>query len=131
MTPGEQRPIGPCAKCGEVRDMAADGLCYRCYRARGRQQEREEAVALLRWAEIPAERHNSALLKEQKRLRKAVVGILNLVDDAGDLFAEEDRVLFRDRLRPYVERLARALTAPTTADPKPVAKPNLGGEAAE
>jgi len=118
-----RRPIGQCAKCGKVEALAADHICYRCYRARARKRDRAEQAATFRWAEVPAERHNHGLLKEQKRLRKAVVDMLNALDDAGELFAEEDRVFFRRRLQPYMERMARSLAARAPAGPESSQEP--------
>jgi hypothetical protein len=48
------REIAACMNCREPRELAAHGLCFKCYRAEVREQQ--------------VDRHNPALRKEHTRL---------------------------------------------------------------
>lgn len=101
------RPRMQCMNCGEQREMAAHGCCFRCYR----QQVRERDA--MPWAAAPADRHNRQILKAQKKQRKVVMTILDALDAGIDVLEEADRAAIRQILRPYVDRMAQGL-APAT-----------------
>ncbi len=102
-----KRKVTVCVNCREAREIAAHGLCYKCYR-------REERVEDYPWA--AADRNNRQLLKSQKKLRKVVTAILNSVDDGIDLLSPEDVDVIRRTLKPYVERMATGLPGPETGE---------------
>jgi hypothetical protein len=95
------RPVQKCTNCGESREMAAHGVCFRCYR----QQQREAEGSP--WMEInKADRHNRALLKLQKKWRIAITCTINAIDhDLVDLLTEDERADVRRVLQPHVDRL--------------------------
>ena len=54
----ETRKIDGCLNCGEVREMAAHGLCFKCYRRNDRANDRQLAGV---------DRHNPGIRREHKR----------------------------------------------------------------
>lgn len=95
-----ERQIASCINCGEEREMAAHGLCFKCYRA-------SERAADNPWA--AADRHNRAKLRAQKKLRTAVTAILNAVDGVIDLMEEEHVNAIRSVCGHYFAGLASGL----------------------
>lgn len=87
------RRIDACMNCGETRDMAAHGLCFRCYRSAQRERD-----GVRQGAEI--DRHGPALRREHKRLIKALAQILTGLSDLS--VSGEDVMAIRKRLGPYV-----------------------------
>jgi hypothetical protein len=66
------RSIKPCEGCGEEREIAARGLCFKCYR----RQEREQKEL---WAK--PDRHARQLRKAQRTTRNAWMKIWNALDE--------------------------------------------------
>jgi hypothetical protein len=86
--------------CGEEREMAAHGLCFKCYRAEERAIENP-------WG--AADKHSRVQLKAQGVLRKAVTSILNAVDAAIDYLAETDVTTIRNICGGYLAGMAAGL----------------------
>ena len=87
-----------CINCGEEREIAAHGLCFKCYRAAERAQK---ATADPVWARLG----NGSLLREQKRALTVVTGILKVIADCPAV-EENDRKQIQNILRPYLDKLA-------------------------
>jgi hypothetical protein len=102
------RKVEICTDCGETREIAAQGLCFKCYR----RQERVDP-----WAR--PDQHSKQLRKAQRRTRKAIHTILNALDDLDDetLFPEEDATSIRRIIAPHWSAVGRAL-APAQDPPK-------------
>lgn len=89
-----------CMNCGREREMAARGLCFKCYRAEERRAENP-------WA--AADRHNRTKLKAQRKLRTAVTSILNSVDNVIEFMDEEHVETIRGVCGHYLAALASGL----------------------
>jgi hypothetical protein len=87
--------------CGEEREMAGHGLCFKCYRAKERKEQRKENAV------FRENLGNGDLLKGQKKLFKFCNRVLS---DLADLPCVEEE--WKDRLRilikPKHDELARA-----------------------
>jgi hypothetical protein len=94
--------------CGEEREIAAHGLCFKCYR-------REERSTENPWA--AADKHNRSMLKAHGQLRKAVTAILNALDSAIAHFSEEDVTAIRNICGSYLAAMATGLITPKTEKP--------------
>jgi hypothetical protein len=68
------RRIDRCLNCGEVRELAAHGLCFACYRRDARAQVRPE---------LNVDRHSPGIRKEQKKLIKAFATLMGGLADLG------------------------------------------------
>lgn len=95
-----QRKVALCINCQEGREIAAHGLCFKCYRAEEREAENPYAAA---------DRHNRAQLKHLKKLRKCITSILNSIDDGIDVLDPDDVDSMRGILQPYFVSLAAGL----------------------
>jgi hypothetical protein len=95
-----QRKVATCINCKEGREIAAHGLCFKCYRAEEREAENSFAAP---------DRHNRAQLKQLKKLRKCITSILNSVDDGIDVLDPDDVDSMRGILQPYFVSLADGL----------------------
>jgi hypothetical protein len=84
--------------CGDIREIAAHGLCFKCYRAAERAQK---ATSDPVWARLG----NGSLLREQKRALTVVTGILKVIADCPAI-EESDRKQIQNILRPYLDKLA-------------------------
>ncbi len=70
-----------CLNCGEVREIAAHGLCFACYRRKDRASDRQ----------LPSvDRHNPGVRREHKKLFR---GFTNVMVGLSDLGASKDDVL--------------------------------------
>jgi hypothetical protein len=87
-----------CLNCGEVREMAAHGLCFKCYRRNDRANDRQFAGA---------DRHNPGLRKEHKKLFRGFTGVMAGLSDLG--VSKEDVLTIRRMLDPYVISIAEFL----------------------
>lgn len=105
------RRMDGCVNCGEEREIAAHGLCFKCYRARERAQK---ASADPVWARLG----NGSLLREQKRALTVITGILKAIADCPAV-EESDRKKIQNILRPYLDKLAECF-APKGQNDKPV-----------
>jgi hypothetical protein len=84
-----------CMNCGEVREMAARGLCFKCYRAAQRVEK----------ASLWTRQGKGWLLKEQKKAFTVITGILKAIADCPGL-EEDDVKQIRNILRPYLDGFA-------------------------
>jgi hypothetical protein len=89
--------------CGETREIAAHGLCFRCYR----QEERKLADDL--WAKPDANAKD--LAKTQRKTRKALMKMMDALEEieTGKLVPEATVEAWRALLRPEVARIALSL----------------------
>jgi hypothetical protein len=93
------RKVSGCLNCTEVREIAAHGLCFRCYRKKEREEDR-------RFNEV--DRHNPGIRKEHKQ---ALRGFTNVMVGLGELRVSQDDVLeIRRVLEPYLSVIANLLT---------------------
>ena len=92
------RRIDACLNCGETREMAAHGLCFKCYRREDRADDRQFALV---------DPHNPGLRKEHK---KTLRGFTNVMAGLSDLGVQRDDVLkIRRMLDPYVALITEFL----------------------
>jgi hypothetical protein len=97
--------------CGEVREIAAHSLCFKCYRAPERAQKATPDPV---WARLGY----GSLLREQKRALRVVIGVLKAIADCPAV-EETDRKKIQNILRPYLDKLAECF-APKGGNGKPV-----------
>ncbi len=98
-----KRKTTACMNCGEEREIAAHGLCFKCYRTEQRAMENP-------WA--AADKHNRATLKAHGQVRKAITAILNALDSAIDHIAEVDVATIRNICGGYLGAMATGLITP-------------------
>ena len=97
------RKIVQCAGCGEERELAGNGLCFRCYQ----QQRRADDVRYV-------DRHNPSIRREHERLSR---GFQRMVGMFADLrVGKEDVLAIRRRLQPYFGPIADILSPPRESD---------------
>ena len=97
------RSIKGCMNCGEIREIAAHGLCFKCYR----QEERKLADDL--WAKPDSNAKD--LAKTQRKTRKALMKMMDALEEieVGNLVPEATVEAWRALLRPEVARIALSL----------------------
>jgi hypothetical protein len=87
-----------CINCGEVREIAAHGLCFTCYRRQERADDRGFPAVDL---------HNPGIHREQKKLLR---GFTSVMAGLSDLGVQKDDVLkIRHMLEPYLKLIAEFL----------------------
>jgi hypothetical protein len=86
------RKLEGCLNCGEVREMAAHGLCFACYRREERAGDRRAAGV---------DRHNPGVRREHKKILRGFTGVLAGLSDLG--VSRNDVLEIRKILDPYVE----------------------------
>jgi len=98
------RSIKGCMNCGETREIAAHGLCFKCYR----QEERKLADDL--WAK--PDTNAKDLAKTQRKTRKALMKMMDALEEieTGKLVPEATVEAWRALLRPEVARIALSLS---------------------
>jgi len=95
-----QRRSDECERCGEIRELAARGLCYRCYRNEAREKERRER---------PVDRHNPGIRREHKVLFRAHA---NVMAGLTDLKVSRDDIMeIKGIIEPYLEPIQQYLNA--------------------
>lgn len=87
-----------CLNCGEVREIAAHGLCFKCYRSQDRANDRQFAGV---------DRHNPGLRKEHKKMFRGFTGVMAGLSDLG--VSKTDVLAIRRMLDPYVVHIAEFL----------------------
>jgi hypothetical protein len=87
-----------CLNCGETREIAAHGLCFRCYRRNERADDRQFAMV---------DRHNPGLRKEHKKMFRGFTGVMAGLSDLG--VSKSDVLAIRRMLDPYVVAIAEFL----------------------
>ena len=95
---GKRRTDG-CLNCGEIREMAAHGLCFRCYR----QEERADDE---RFADV--DRNNPGVRREHKKLFRGFTGVMTGLSDLA--VQKSDVLTIRRMLDPYVIPIAEFLS---------------------
>ena len=61
------RKTDVCINCGETREMAAHGLCFKCYRKEDRADDRQFAGV---------DRHNRGIRREHKKLFRGFTSVM-------------------------------------------------------
>ena len=88
------RKSDECAACGEPREIAAHGLCFRCYRREARG---------LKGVNCPNP-HNPGIRREQKRVIRAFSQVMGGLADLA--VSQEDIQDILDLLGPYLRLIA-------------------------
>ena len=99
------RKTGSCMNCGDVREMAAHGLCYRCYRADERADDQQFATV---------DRHNPGIRREHKKLFRGLTGVMVGLSDLG--VSKSDVFAIRGIIDPYLTAIAAFLSPETLQD---------------
>jgi len=86
------RSLVVCQQCGEERELAAKGLCFKCYRA--------EARSALNLPQGFVDRHNPAIRKEHKKIIAGFAKVLTGLSDLG--VNRTDVHTIRSILDPYL-----------------------------
>lgn len=104
------RSIKACMNCGETREVAGHGLCFKCYR----QEDRKLANDL--WARPDAKAKD--LIKGQRKTRKALMKMMDALEEieTAKLVPQATVEGWRMLLQPEVERIARSLGPMSGAD---------------
>ena len=107
-----KRKVAGCINCGEQREIAAHGLCFKCYR----QEERKLADDL--WAKPDANAKD--LAKTQRKTRKALMKMMDALEEieTGKLVPEATVEAWRALLRPEVARIALSLEGQMSTEQK-------------
>jgi hypothetical protein len=100
---GAPRRAARCMNCGETNEIAAFGLCYRCYRQTQREKEAQKVNRLF-------DRHAAGLRREQKKLWRGLASVMSGLSDLGVM--EPDVLTIRRLLDPYLELIRKSLGGP-------------------
>jgi hypothetical protein len=106
------RRIDGCTNCQEVGEMAAHGLCFKCYRAWERAEK--APVDPLWWDRLG----NGSVLRAQKKALTVVTKILMAIADCPAI-EPNDKQRIQNILRPYLNKLGGCF-APKGEKDKPV-----------
>jgi len=94
-----------CINCGEVREIAAHGLCFKCYRREDRAKERQL---------IGVDRHNPGIRREDKKMFR---GFSSVMTDLSDLAVSRSDVLaIRRIIEPYLLPISSYPATPSQQD---------------
>lgn len=93
------RRIDGCMNCGETREIAAHGLCFKCYR----QQERATDQRL-----PGVDRHNPGIRREHKKLFRGFTSVMGGLSDLG--VSRMDVLTIRGIVGPYLDPIAEFLS---------------------
>lgn len=96
------RRSGGCINCGEIREIAAHGLCFRCYRKKERANDRQFAGV---------DRHNPGIRREHKTLFRGFTSVMVGLSDLG--VQKREVLAIRRMLEPYVTAIAEFLAIPS------------------
>jgi hypothetical protein len=92
------RKTDGCANCGEVREIAAHGFCFKCYRHEERAKERQ----------LPSvDRHSPGVRREHKKLFRGFTNVMVGLSDIG--VSKRDVLTIRRSLEPYLGPIAKFL----------------------
>jgi len=94
-----------CTNCGEIREIAAHGLCFKCYRRNDRAGDRAFATV---------DRHNPAIRQEHKKLFRGFTGLMVCLSDLG--VSDADVLRIREIINPYLGPIAKFLTPAPARD---------------
>ena len=93
------RKIEGCLNCGEVREIAAHGFCFKCYRKKEREDDQRFAAA---------DRHNPGIRKEHKQALRGFTSVMVGLSELG--VSQGDVLAIRRVLEPYLAPIANFLT---------------------
>jgi NMD protein affecting ribosome stability and mRNA decay len=97
------RKVESCRHCGEEREIAAHGLCFKCYRETERAIKRQpDAVEQRR-----VDRHNPAIRKDAQHIFSAYAQLMVSLGKLGVSKADVRSVV--DIIRPYLTPIAEYL----------------------
>ena len=99
------RRLDGCLNCGEVREIAAHGLCFTCYRRNERAEDRQYAMV---------DPHNPGLRKEHKKMFRGFTSVMAGLSDLG--VSKTDVLAIRRMLNPYVAPIAEFLAPASGQD---------------
>jgi hypothetical protein len=103
-----------CLNCGETREIAAHGLCFKCYRRKERADDRQFAGVDL---------HNPGVRREHKKLFRGFTAVMTGLSDLA--VQKSDVLAIRRMLDPYVASIAEFLS-PVAEQDEP--KADVNGE---
>jgi hypothetical protein len=92
------RKTDGCVNCGEVREIAAHGLCFACYRRKERASERPTSGV---------DRHNPGVRQEHKKLFRGFTSVMVGLSDLS--VATADVLTIRRTIEPYLAPIAKYL----------------------
>ena len=93
------RKTDGCVNCGEVREIAAHGLCFACYRQKERATDRL----------LPGvDRHNPGIRREHKKLFRGFTSVMVGLSDLG--VSRNDVLAIRKSIEPYLVPIAKFLS---------------------
>jgi hypothetical protein len=100
------RKTDGCTNCGEIREIAAHGLCFKCYRKDERAADRKFATV---------NRHGPAIRREHKKLFHGFTSLMVGLSDLG--VSHPDVIRIRGIIHPYLRPIATFLMpAPVSED---------------
>jgi hypothetical protein len=94
------RKVDSCMNCGEQRELAAHGLCFKCYRNTERARQRATEAEL-------TDRHNPGIRKQHKQLFRGLASIMSGLSDVQA--SKSDVLAVRSIISPYLEPIAQYL----------------------
>lgn len=108
------RRLDACINCGETREIAAYGLCFKCYRREERADDRQFTGV---------DQHNPGIRKEHKKLLRSFTAVMVGLSDLGVGAGDVARI--RQIIDPYLEPIAKFLVS---APPPATTEPPVNGE---
>jgi len=112
------RTVAVCTNCGEEREIAAHGLCFKCYRA----DERDKQLSTETW--MKSDKHSKDMRQAQKKTRKALMKMMDALEEiqAASLVPGSTIDEWRRLLQPEVARIAFSLATASEAPASPSGK---------
>jgi hypothetical protein len=107
-----------CVNCGEVREIAAHGRCFKCYRRKDREADREFAYV---------DRHNPGVRREHTRVLRGFTSVLSGLGELG--VSQNEVMVIRRMLEPYLALVSKFLVPEVAPDARATAvnsEHNLG-----
>jgi hypothetical protein len=92
------RRMDGCVNCGEIREIAAHGLCFRCYRTKERAGDGKQSAV---------DRHNPGIRREHKKLFRGFTSVMVGLSDLG--ISKNDVLTIRQMIEPYLSPIATFL----------------------
>ena len=107
-----------CMNCGETREIAGHGLCFKCYRRDERADDRRYASA---------DRHNPGVRREHKKLFRGFTSVMVGLSDLG--ISKSDVLAVRRIMEPYLVPIATFLALKGEQNESSVnSEPKLGSQ---
>jgi hypothetical protein len=104
------RKMDGCKNCGDIREVAAHGLCFQCYR---RQKRAEDSVSDRQFAVV--DRHSPGFRREHAKLLRALTAVMAGLSGLG--VQRNDVLAIRRMLDPYVAPIAELLAPAPAPEP--------------